>query len=347
MKISIDVAVVGSGPSGSSAAKHCAERGLNVVIVEKKKQVGFPSHCAGYVSKLVAKYFRIRRACIQQKIEKIRTFFPSGRFTTTEMYGFIVERSLFDKFLCLQAIEKGANILINTEAVAIKPENNELIVREIGKNKLIKIEARYIIGADGATSRVAKWIGVKQDKFAKCAQYELSGISIETPKIAETYFSMEYAPHAYAWVYPTGKTSAKVGLGVIKGNPFSYLNSFIKNKLKNAKIFAIYKGLIPLSALHEKIHEKNIILVGDAAGVTDPITGAGILSGIITGKLAAQAIAEENIEKYETMVRRVLGKRLQRSLKKRKIFNEIKSDKELERLLPRLWIAFNEFWREN
>jgi len=344
MKIYIDVAVVGSGPSGSAVAKYCAEKGLNVIIIEKKKQIGFPSHCAGYVSKLVTRYFSVPKACIQQSIEKMRTHFPSGYYITADMRGWIVERSMFDKSLCIQALEEGADILINSEAIETK--EGKLIVKEKGKNKIIRINPRYIVGADGAASRVAKWIGIKQRRFANCMQYEIAGVSIETPEIAETYFSMEYAPYTYAWIYPTSKTSAKVGVGVIGKNPFIYLNSFMKSieKFKNAKVFAIYKGLVPLSGIHEKILSGNILLVGDAAGVTDPITGAGILSGIITGKLAARAIAEENVEKYQAMVNKVLGKRLQRSLEKRKIFDEIKNDEELENMLPKLWVTFREFW---
>jgi len=344
----VDVAVVGAGPSGSSVAKHCAEKGLDVLIIEKRKHVGFPPHCAGYVSKLITKYFRISKTCIQQTIEKMRTYSPSGCETATDMHGWIVERGLFDKSLCLQALEQGVDILINSEAVEFK--NNKLIVREIGKNRTIKIDASYIIGADGASSRVARWIGAKQKEFAKCAQYEVCGVSIENPKIAETYFSMEYASHAYAWIYPTGKNSAKIGLGTTKGNPSICLNSFIKNhpiareKLKNARIFAIYKGLVPVGGMHEKIYSKNILLVGDAAGVTDPISGAGILSGITTGKLAAQAIADENPEKYEVAVKKLLGKRLEWSLKKREILNKLKNDEELEKMLPKIWIAFKDFW---
>ena len=115
-------------------------------------------------------------------------------------------------------------------------------------------------------------------------------------------------------------------------------------------------GLVPVGGPLQRTYSDGVLLVGDAAGMTDAISGAGILSGILAGKLAAKVINEamledntskEKLMKYEELWRRVLGSRLERSLKKRKIVDRAySSDAELEKVLPETWITFKEFWKD-
>lgn len=336
-----DVAIVGAGPSGASTAKHCAEKGLKVIIIEKKVQPGYPSHCAGYIPKLVSRYFRIPRACIQQKIKKMATFFPSGKIKFTSMHGFIVDRSLFDKFLCLQALDAGAKIVVGGSVIALKEKTLKVMV----KNKKIDIKADFIVGADGALSKVARWMGFNRPNLIKCAQYEVHNITGIEEETAETYFDLNLTK-AYAWIYPCGNSSAKVGIGTINENPVKKLNLFMKMvpKLRNTNIYSIYSGFIPIRK-SLALGKKHVLLVGDAAGVTDAISGAGILSGIISGKAASKAIAMNDIEVYHKSIKKILGKRLKRALLKREKLNRLKSNSELEKELPKLWIAFKDYWR--
>ncbi len=364
-----DVAVVGAGPAGSSVAKFACELGLDVLVLERKKEVGFPSPCAGYVSKLVSRYFHVDRRCIQQEVREMRTYFPSGKVQIAGMQGWIVDRSLFDRSLGMQAADAGAKFLLNTKATGLLKKDgivNGVVYTKDGRKE--EVRSRVVVGADGVLSRVARWAGLptqSKEDIAICPQYEMANAELEDPTVTETYFGVDYAPGAYAWVYPTGKNSAKVGLGIKKSlaklKPKEYLEKFIREhpiaskKFKNARVIDTLTGLVPVGGPLQRTCSDGVLLAGDAAGMTDAISGAGIISGIQAGKLAAKAISDAIIEdntsrdglmKYEDLWRKILGSRLERSLKKRRIVDRAySSDAELEKVLPKTWITFKEFWR--
>ena len=364
----VDVAVVGAGPAGSSVAKFACEEGLDVLVLERKKEVGFPSPCAGYVSKLVSRYFRIDKRCIQQEVKEMRTYFPSGRVQAAGMQGWIVDRPLFDKHLGMQAADAGAEFLLDAKVTGLLKKDGHVrgvVYRKGGRNK--EVRSRVVVGADGVSSRVARWSGLptpSREDIAICPQYEMTNVELEDPTVTETYFGVDYAPGAYAWVYPTGKNSAKVGLGTKKSlaklKPKEYLDRFVgghpiaSKKFKNAAVTGTLTGLVPIGGALQRTYSDGVLVVGDAAGMTDAISGAGLISGILAGKLAAKAINEaileddtskEGLMGYEELWKRSLGNRLERSLKKRKMVDRAySSDRELEKVLPETWITFKEFW---
>ncbi len=371
---SVDVVVVGAGPSGCSVAKFASEKGLEVLVLEKKREAGVPSPCAGYVSKLVSRYFNVDKRCRQQDIENMLTVFPSGRSQVVRAEGWIVERMLFDRFLAMQAARAGARFSMHSKVVGIGRdgagkngadsdagrEAREVVYRKDGES--IRIKARVIVGADGVLSGVARLAGIQTNgQIAVCPQYEMVGVKLDDPTTVETYFDVDYAPGSYAWVYPTGRDSAKVGLGIAKPlagqKPGTFLNKFIsrhpvaRKRFVDATPISSIVGMLPINGLLEKICVGNVLLVGDAAGMADPISGAGICTGIIAGKIAAEEIYKglenSDYEGYERRVRKLLGPRLERSLKKREIADgSYRSNETLEEVLPRTWITFKGFWRD-
>ncbi len=355
-----DVVVVGAGPSGCSAAKFAAEKGLEVVVLEKKREVGVPSPCAGYVSKQVSRYFKVDERCRQQDVENMRTFFPSGKSQLAPAKGWIVERMLFDRFLAVQAARAGARFSMHSKVVDVEQNGAGCGVVYQKGGKTVKIKAKVIVGADGVLSGVARLAGLASNRdVAVCPQYEMVNVKLDDPATVETYFDRDYAPGSYVWIYPTGKDSAKVGLGITNApagqKPASFLDRFIyehpaaRKKFIDATPISSIVGMLPINGLLEKIGRDNVLLVGDAAGMTDPISGAGISTGIIAGKIAAEeiykGIENSDYEGYERRVRKLLGPRLERSLKKRKIVDEAYgSNESLEKALPGTWITFKEFW---
>jgi digeranylgeranylglycerophospholipid reductase len=366
----VDVAIVGGGPAGSSVAKFASKSGLGVLVLERKKEVGFPSPCAGYVSKLVSRYFRVDRGCIQQEVKNMRTYTPSGEVQIAGMQGWIVDRPLFDRALGRQAADAGAKFHVDAKVTGLIKKDGRVqgvVYKKDGRKKEVK--SKVVVGADGVFSRVAKWAGLhtqKKEDVAICPQYEMTDVELDDPTVTETYFGRDYAPGAYVWVYPTGKNSAKVGLGIkkslAKSKPKEYLDKFTgehptaKKKFENAKIKDSLVGLVPIGGPLKRTYSDGVLLVGDAAGMTDAISGAGIISGILAGKLAAKVASDtidedntskERLAKYEELWRKVLGSRLERSLKKRKIVDKAySSDAELEKILPKTWITFKEFWKD-
>ena len=342
-----DVIVAGAGPAGTITAAAVAESGYDVLVLEKNPSCRSP--CAGYISRTINLEIP-DDPVIQSKIRNMRTYFPDLSFHDFQLNGFVVDRPSFDMSLAKKATESGAQIKWNSPLIDM--ENGT--VRFRGG----RASARIIVGADGVFSKTARLSGMPQQKFAACAQYHMEGINI-LPGTCEIFFNAEYAPGGYAWIYPTGDDSAKVGLGITRGgSPRQYLDSFLREheaaeRLTGKRRYFI-TGALPIGGMREILVSGNILLVGDSAGMADPITGAGInnalLAGNIAGKTVIEALSNDDIgllSKYEVQIRKLLGKPISRSLEKRKMMESCSTNELLQRHLPEFWVAFREYWRKD
>jgi len=371
-----DIVIIGAGPAGSTVARITASEGLKVIVLEKEKEIG-KSPCAGYVSCI--DFPDIDRKVIQTKINRMRTYLPSGRYQDFLINGFNVNRNLFDRELALNAVRCGAEFHINSEVTNLIEKEGEYSGVRTKDGR--EIRAKVIVGADGASSTISRLLGFKND-VATAVQYEVSNCKVD-PEINEIYFDVEYAPGCYAWIFPTSGDSARVGLAVRsylvdreilserqnfvprdKVNTLSsgkrvikYLDSFINEhpiaskKFRKSLKTKLIAGIIPVGGLHKRICKDNIFLVGDSAGMTDPITGAGISYAITAGRIAARAVVkaikEDDIsilKEYEKGFGRIMGRHYEMALKKRKLMDSLTDNKSLERNLPKVWVTFEEYW---
>ncbi|MCZ7357541.1 MAG: NAD(P)/FAD-dependent oxidoreductase [Candidatus Methanoperedens sp.] len=334
-----DVIIIGAGPAGSVTATAVAKAGYRVLVLEKNQKCMSP--CAGYISNTINLELP-DPSVIQSKITKMRTYSPDLSFHDFDLNGFVVDRPSFDRSLVVRAAGEGADI----------KWGSPLTVLSCGVVKFSKGEAkgRIIVGADGVFSKTAALLGLHRQKVAVCAQYHLKGTK-PIPNTAEIFFNADYAPGGYAWVYPTGEDSAKVGVGTTSGNPRKYLDAFVKASIRfGGKNTEYITGALPISALREKLCFGNILLVGDSAGMCDPVTGAGINNAMIAGEIAGRTIisALENedltlLDQYEAKIRRLMGKPLSRALGKRKKLSDCNNEM-LQKHLPELWVTFRQYW---
>ncbi len=332
-----DVVVIGAGPAGSVTSTIIAQAGYRVLMLEKASVCSSP--CAGCITSVIPP-----SNVIQSKITRMRTYFPDLTYHDNDVYGFVVDRRLFDTMLVSEAMEAGVEVRWNSPLNSIRSNFIEY--------KGGKVKGRVIIGADGVFSRTARFLGLKKQKIAICAQYHLKGIKVLS-QTGEIYFNTKYAPGGYAWVYPTGKDSAKVGIGTTcLTSPRRYLDRFIRSLAGRFKgeITEYITGALPVGALREKLCYGNILLVGDSAGMAHPITGAGINNAMLAGEIAGRTIIdalERNdltiLNEYEIKVRK-LFKSLTKALEKRKRLDACVSNQELQKHLPELWVGFNHYW---
>lgn len=347
-KMNADIAIIGAGPAGSTVAGITASEGLKVIVLEKEPEIG-RSPCAGYVSCM--DFPDISQRVIQTKINGMRTYFPSGKYMDFPINGFNVNRNLFDRELALNAERCGAEFHINSEVVGLIEKGDRYLGIQTRDGR--KITAKVIVGADGASSIISRLLGFRND-VAIAVQYEVSNCKI-APEINEIYFDFEYSPGCYVWIFPTGKDSARVGLAVrphlADKKAIDYLNNFITEKFRDISKKKLIAGIIPVGGLHKRICKDNILLVGDSAGMTDPITGAGIGYSMLAGKIAARAIVKaikeddpSLLEKYEQGFRKVMERHYEKSLKKRKLMDSLTDNKSLEENLPKVWVTFKEYW---
>jgi len=348
-----DVLVIGAGPAGSTAAKAASEEGLKVLMIERKANVGLPVHCAGYIPRLLSKEADIDASAIIQKIDFMRTYLPDGGTIDTRSPGFILERSLFDKNLALRAIDAGADLM--TKSTAVSRNNGRVVVKS--EREITEIEAKVIIGADGAKSTVGSWVNERNRNFIIALQIEvrLKGPMAHT----EVYFNVDFEG-GYAWLFPRGLTAnAGVGVNFRHGSSLrqkleGFLDSLDKaGKVVKTGILGISAGLVPVGGYLNTVPDENILLVGDAAGHTDPITGAGILPAIQCGRIAGKVAVEEImnndikiLKNYELEWKKLLQKSLDRAIHKRTTLDANWSSEDFKHTLSKTWVAFGDYWRD-
>ena len=343
-----DAIIAGAGPAGSVTAAAVAHAGYRVLLLEKNASCRSP--CAGYISNTINMDLP-DDFVIQSKITKMRTYFPDLSFHDFELNGFVVDRPRFDMSLAMEAIGSGADIKWGSPLTGISAD----VIKFRDGNANNSVTGKIIVGADGVFSKTAALLGLQQQKFAVCAQYHLKGIG-PIPRTCEIFFNTDYAPGGYVWIYPAGKDSAKVGVGITKGkSPRAYLDDFINNspvakRLAGTRTECI-TGALPVGGLRERLCCGNILLVGDSAGMADPVTGAGINNAMLAGETAGKAIikALENddfghLADYEVRIKKLLGRPLARSLEKRKRLEACASNELLQEHLPEVWVTFKQYW---
>jgi len=338
-----DVIVAGAGPAGTTTAAVVAKAGYSVLVLEKNAACRSP--CAGYVSKTIN--LELPDCIVQSEITGMRTYFPDLSHHDFPLNGVVVDRPSFDAALAAKAKESGAEMRWNSPLTEFIPGG----VKFRGGSAAGKI----IVGADGVFSKTASLLGLEEQRTALCAQYHLKGIK-PLHNTAEIFFCSDYAPGGYAWIYPTGEDSAKVGVGITRAtSPRRYLDAFIRDspaagRLSGKKTEYI-TGALPISGLREKLVFGNVLLVGDSAGMADPVTGAGINTAMLAGEMAGRAIirALENDDltmllQYEKGIKRLLGKPMARALEKRKKLDACVNNELLQESLPELWVTFKRYW---
>lgn len=345
-----DLIVVGAGPAGSVTAETVAKAGYDVLVLERDSSCRSP--CAGYVSSTINVNAGMPDSPgIQSKIMRMRTYFPDLSFHDFPLNGFVVDRPAFDMAVAAKAESAGAKVKWSTPMKDFTQHGVKFRGGEA--------DAQIIVGADGVFSRTASLLGLERQRVAVCAQYHLKGIE-PLAGTSEIFFDADYAPGGYVWIYPTGEDSARVGLGITEAgtrSPHQYLDSFIgesplAERLDGSKTEYV-TGALPIGGLRNRLCFNNVLLVGDSAGMADPVTGAGINSAMLAAEAAGNTIlnALENddlavLGQYEVKVRRLLGRSIERSLLKRTGLDGCFTSNELlHHQLPELWVTFREYWK--
>lgn len=354
--IKTDVLVIGSGPAGSSAAKHAALGGAKVIVIDKKSEIGAPKRCAEGVSKAGLADLGIEPNVrwVTKELDGVRLVSPNGTnvwLTSDEIElpeaGYILERKIFDKYMAMDAARAGAEIKIKTLAHGMRKEGDAYVVTCEHMGELFEIKANIIIAADGPESRVARWAGLrtatKATNMESGIQFEMVGVEMEKQDVIEFYFG-SVAPGGYAWIFPKGDDIANVGLAVITNDtdktPYEHLKDFVANcpATQNAQAVEFNIGGDPVGGMPKKIYDDNILVCGDAAGQVNPLTGGGIISGMKGGMhagiVAASAIAdgdfsEDRLKEYDKNVRDDIGHEIDKYLKVKDYALSL-SDEELD-----------------
>ena len=341
-----DAIVVGAGPAGSMTAKTMAERGLDVLVLEKDAEIGTPKRCAEGLSMkgFTRAGIKYSPKYCSQAIYGAVLWAPNGKSVSLEKedaWGYVLERKVFEKHLAKDAIQAGADYMVRTTVY-------DLIKNNAGKPAGVK--ARYlgedmsftaplIIAADGTESQVGRMAGLRTSNklinYISGFQYEMAGIEgIDDTKI-HLWFGNNIVPKGYLWAFPKGDGLMNIGIGIIatenaKKSVRQYLDDFIASHpehFKNASPVEVNAGGIPVCGrIEEPFIDDHIMLVGDSAHQVSPIHGGGMSTNLyaaqIAGRVAAEAVenkdfSKKNLIRYENEWRQTDGVKMIKHLKLR------------------------------
>jgi geranylgeranyl diphosphate/geranylgeranyl-bacteriochlorophyllide a reductase len=303
-----DVAVIGGGPSGATAANDLARRGLKVMLLDRDGRI---KPCGGAIPPRLLKDFEIPESLLVAKARAARMIAPSGREVDMpvgdgpEGKGFVgmVDRDVFDEWLRERARHNGATRITGSyEKIDRDSDGMAVLVyrqERGGPNRRLRV--RSVIGADGARSAVAKQ-NIPGARDVKCvfAYHEI--IKAPEPAVAaaadfdpdrcDVYYQGHLSPDFYAWIFPHGKT-ASIGLGSAhKGFALRETTALMRKQvgLEGCETIRTEGAPIPLKPLKRWDNGRDIVVAGDAAGVVAPASGEGIYYAMACGRLAADAV---------------------------------------------------------
>jgi geranylgeranyl reductase family protein len=291
---SCDVIVVGAGPAGATLGHELARRGLSVLILEKEKMPRDKT-CAGGLPRRTAGLLDLDIGTVAERTTygaRI-TYRLSGECIKRHRRPFIymVTRSSFDHMLVKKAQESGATLIEEAEVEGVEADGRSAKVATTGGD----FEARVVIGADGANGVVAKSAGLMRNARLDLALQAEVGVSAEEMARWESLIGIDQGqlPGGYGWVFPK-KDHLAVGVG--GGARLSKrLKPYLERMLRHVgvdEIGDIQGGLLPMRGKGMAIQKGNTLLLGDAAGLVNPITREGIYYAIMSARLAAPVIAD-------------------------------------------------------
>jgi geranylgeranyl reductase family protein len=314
LKQSYDVIVVGAGPAGATLAYELAKRGIGVLVLEKEKLPRYKC-CAGGVTSKAAKLldFDISEVVEDVIYELSFTYNMGSSYLGQHSQPLIytVMRDVFDYFLVEKAQQLGA-VLIDGQKVMQVQVGADWVEIPTADNLF---RTRLVVGADGAYSVVARELGMGRSiEYLVGMESEVVVPEEELAKWkSRVHIDLGCIPGGYAWVFPK-RNHLSIGAGCLvskaRGLNRRYQKFLTLLGMGNYTIARSSSHLVPTCTKGRFVWQDKALLLGDAAGLTDPLTGEGIYNAIQSAQLAAPVIesslvgGEVGLQDYQQIVER-------------------------------------------
>jgi geranylgeranyl reductase family protein len=332
LKKEYDVIVVGAGPAGATLAYELARKGIEVLLLEKE-ELPRCKCCAGGVTSRATRLldFDISEV-IEDIVHEISFTFNLGspylgQHSQPLMH--TVMRDVFDHFLVRKAKHLGAVLMDGQKVTQVQMSGNGVEISTADK----VFRSRVAVGADGASSTVASELGMKRNtEYLKAMQSEIVGPEEELAKWkSRAQVDLGCVPGGYAWVFPKrNRLSVGVGYHASKARDLHAHHRKFLNSLNvgSYTIASSCSHLIPTCTSGRLIWQDKALLVGDAAGLADPLTGEGIYNAILSAQLAASVIED-------SLVTGKVELRDYQQIVEKKIISELKIARRLSKFFVR------------
>ena len=297
-----DTIIVGAGPAGNTAAYFLSLAGKRVLVLEKERLPRYKA-CGGALSPKVLKQFHFSfDPVIEHSVSQV-SFAFGNKFATTPIATGDIVMVMRDRF--------DEHILANSE-IEIRDRSWVRTVKETGMQVEVETQSgdrfrgRYLIGADGANSVVARPLDLRRGKVTAAAlDAEVTIDPDELPEnLRHPVFIFGELEQGYLWIFPK-RRCLSVGAAALhpsRGQLQSTLLSVMSGYGISLDRVKLCGHPIPITARRKQIATARCLLVGDAAGLADPFSGEGIRLAITSGRLAAEAILAEKPEQYARQV---------------------------------------------
>lgn len=289
-----DCVIVGAGPGGASAAYALAKKGRSVLLLDRAKLPRYKP-CGGGVSPQIAQWFdfdfspvistKVTQLCYTWKMEDTVTAdLPQDKAI------WMVRREDFDFFMVQQAQRRGAQLQDETKVQGVQFQG-ETWSLETSQGTL---QARYLIAADGATGKMAEWLGFRNRKFVLAGAIEIEP-KLTPANAHQAYFEFGLLKNGYVWNFPK-VDGYSIGSGIFRtgkrqpGDLRSSMQVYAAQFGVDSTQVKVCGHPICIWNGDQSLHTQRALLAGEAAGVVDPLTAEGIRPAIFSGLKAGEAI---------------------------------------------------------
>ena len=319
----MEIVIVGAGPVGCYTAQLLKHYGIKSRIIEKHREVGKPTRCAGFVGRQVFEniLLPISKNSIINQIDGALFFYKDDSFQIKRKdVAYVIDREKFDKNL-----SRGLSVECGKNLMEIKKEGSGYIL----KTNIDNIYADLVIGADGPNSLVRKFMDIGRNKgkreiikYYVGVQYRIKlDKDLFSPGLVQVH--LREGVSFFIWVIPEG--SNIIRLGLIAKNSRKHLNQFVKDFKITGKIIERLAGMVSLG--YTQSFYKNIALVGDAACQIKPLTGGGIYYGLKSAEILAECVKEGKLGEYNKRLKKKFGREIRFGLKGRQVYEKLNNDK--------------------
>jgi geranylgeranyl reductase family protein len=339
-KRTYDIIVVGAGPAGLHATRMLAEKGLEVLVLEAKDEVGKNVICTGIIGKGSFEKFGFSSKQILRSIQDVRIDSPFGTsifYKHPSPFAFVVERQRFDKYLLESAIKKGAEIVLKCRAMDARIDEAGVKIDCVdNENNVVRYKGKMLVIATGIEHEMNKKLGLGYPvRFVKAAQKYLKFCKNNDVTLI---IGNKFAKGGFGWIVPLGDGMARVGL-LSKINTKTGFKNIMEKYFPEEKDMSLQVKPIAQGIVSKSFRDR-VLVIGEAAGQVKTTTGGGIYFGLSCAEIATDVIkdafenddfSEKRLSVYQKQWKSKIGNEIRLGALSRNMCGRLK-DTQIEKI---------------